>query len=146
MQAIVGFPDKLQVKVPNYLNVDEGHVKSPTMVALLGLLLKAFGLYPKQHDKENSEVRGDLVWGLIFAWIKRVPLRCLSIFPHGFGHTIQHVAVPLFPPDHIKMATAIHVLDLLNLILELRGRLKRSARAVQLFGRLAVLETHTLRY
>ena len=25
----------------------------------------------------------------------------------------------------------------------LRGRLKRSARAVQLFGRLAVLETHT---
>ena len=27
-----------------------------------------------------------------------------------------------------------------------RGRLKRSARAVQLFGRLAVLETHTLRY
>ena len=28
----------------------------------------------------------------------------------------------------------------------LRGRLKRSARVVQLFGRLAVLETHTLRY
>ena len=28
----------------------------------------------------------------------------------------------------------------------LRGRLKRSAHAVQLFGRLAVLETHTLRY
>ena len=28
----------------------------------------------------------------------------------------------------------------------LRGSLKRSARAVQLFGRLAVLETHTLRY
>ena len=27
-----------------------------------------------------------------------------------------------------------------------RGRLKRSARAVQLFGRLDVLETHTLRY
>ena len=27
-----------------------------------------------------------------------------------------------------------------------RGSLKRSARAVQLFGRLAVLETHTLRY
>ena len=26
------------------------------------------------------------------------------------------------------------------------GRLKRSARAVQLFGRLAVLETHALRY
>ena len=26
------------------------------------------------------------------------------------------------------------------------GSLKRSARAVQLFGRLAVLETHTLRY
>ena len=29
---------------------------------------------------------------------------------------------------------------------KIRGRLKRSARAVQLFGRLAVLETHTLRY
>ena len=29
---------------------------------------------------------------------------------------------------------------------ELGGSLKRSARAVQLFGRLAVLETHTLRY
>ena len=28
----------------------------------------------------------------------------------------------------------------------LRGSLKRSARAVQLFGHLAVLETHTLRY
>ena len=28
----------------------------------------------------------------------------------------------------------------------IRGSLKRSARAVQLFGRLAVLETHTLRY
>ena len=28
----------------------------------------------------------------------------------------------------------------------LRGRLKRSARAVQLFGRVAVLETHTLGY
>ena len=27
-----------------------------------------------------------------------------------------------------------------------RGRLKRNARAVQLFGRLAVLETHALRY
>ena len=27
-----------------------------------------------------------------------------------------------------------------------RGRLKRSARAVQLFGHLAVLETHTFRY
>ena len=26
------------------------------------------------------------------------------------------------------------------------GSLKRSARAMQLFGRLAVLETHTLRY
>ena len=30
--------------------------------------------------------------------------------------------------------------------LPLRGSLKRSARAVQLFGRLAVLETHSLRY
>ena len=28
----------------------------------------------------------------------------------------------------------------------LRGSLKRSVRAVQLFGRLAVLETHTLKY
>ena len=28
---------------------------------------------------------------------------------------------------------------------DFRGRLKRSARALQLFGRLAVLETHTLR-
>ena len=31
-------------------------------------------------------------------------------------------------------------------LLSIRGRLTRSARAVQLFGRLAVLETHTLRY
>ena len=31
-------------------------------------------------------------------------------------------------------------------VLQYWGRLKRSARAVQLFGRLAVLETHTLRY
>ena len=30
--------------------------------------------------------------------------------------------------------------------IRLRGRLERSARAVNLFGRLAVLETHTLRY
>ena len=29
---------------------------------------------------------------------------------------------------------------------QMRGSLKRSARAVQLFGRLAVLDTHTLRY
>ena len=31
-------------------------------------------------------------------------------------------------------------------VVSLRGSLKRSARVVQLFGRLAVLETHTLRY
>ena len=31
-------------------------------------------------------------------------------------------------------------------IVTLWGSLKRNARAVQLFGRLAVLETHTLRY
>ena len=31
-------------------------------------------------------------------------------------------------------------------ILAYRGSLKRNARAVQLFGRPAVLETHTLRY
>ena len=30
--------------------------------------------------------------------------------------------------------------------LDFRGSLKRSARAVQLFGCMAVLETHTLRY
>ena len=35
---------------------------------------------------------------------------------------------------------------LLCLVFMPRGRLKRSARAMQLFGRLAVLETHTLRF
>ena len=35
---------------------------------------------------------------------------------------------------------------LLLMSLELGGSLKRSARAVQLFGRLAVLDTHSLRY
>ena len=40
----------------------------------------------------------------------------------------------------------VHEVHNTNISLCLRGRLKRSARAVQLFGRLAVLETHTLRY
>ena len=33
-----------------------------------------------------------------------------------------------------------------GIVESVRGRLKRSARAVQLFGPLAVLETHALRY
>ena len=56
VQAIMGFPNKLSVKIPSYLNVDRGHVKSPSTIALLGSLLKWFGLCPKQPDRQNSDV------------------------------------------------------------------------------------------
>ena len=49
------------MKMPNYLNVDQRVVKSPTTDGLLGLLLKCFGLYPKECDGEKSKVPGDLV-------------------------------------------------------------------------------------
>ena len=62
VQAVVGFPEKIPMKMPNYLNVDQGDVKSPTTVGLLGLLLKCLGLCPKHPDGKNSEVPGDLVW------------------------------------------------------------------------------------
>ena len=61
IQAVVGFPEKLPMKMPNYLNLDHGLVKSPTTVGLLGLLLKCFGFCLKQPDGETSEVLGDLV-------------------------------------------------------------------------------------
>ena len=76
IQAVVGFPEKLPVKMPNYLNVDQGGVKSPTTVSLLGLLLKCFGLFPKQPDGENSEVPGDLVWILICTCLPGLPFHC----------------------------------------------------------------------
>ena len=45
-----------------------------------------------------------------------------------------------------RSAHAVQLFGRLAVLETHRGRLKRSARAVQLFGRLAVLETHTLRY
>ena len=73
------FQDKLPVKIPNYLNVDQGHVTSPTIVALLGLLLKCFGLCPKQRDRENSDVLGDLVWIPICTSLPRLPFHCNAL-------------------------------------------------------------------
>ena len=65
---------------------------------------------------------------LIFVLLGCCPLRCrvAKLVPH---FTINTLRVALY-----------------MLSLGLRGRTQRRARAVQLFGRLAVLETHTLRY
>ena len=49
------------MKIRNYLNLQQGDVKSPPTVGLLGLLLKCFGLCPKQPSGDSSEVPGDLV-------------------------------------------------------------------------------------
>ena len=65
--------------MPNYLKVDQGAVKSPTTVGLLGLLLKCFGLCPKQPDGENSEVPGDLVWILICTCLPGLPFRYSAV-------------------------------------------------------------------
>ena len=50
--------------------------------------------------------------------------------------------------DYVFPSTPVHKIGKRTMTVNLlsRGRLKRSARAVQLFGRLAVLETHTFRY
>ena len=79
IQAVVGFPEKLPVKMPNYLNVDQGAVKLPTTVCLLGLLLKCFGLCPKQPDGENSELCGDLVPILICTCLPVLPFHCSAL-------------------------------------------------------------------
>ena len=42
------------------------------------------------------------------------------------------------------LSTAVRGLAWVAVVQDPRGRLKRSACALQLFGRLAVLETHTL--
>ena len=61
--------------------------------------------------------------------------------------------LPLGPRDISRFGMGMDLLvpEVISLISKLgammvliRGSLKRSARAVQLFGRLAVLETHTL--
>ena len=66
------------------------------------------------------------------------------LFPQNFwarrggGAVMGTVIVLYYARDHVRQ-TQLH-----QLTLGLWGSLKRSARAVQLFGRLAVLETHTL--
>ena len=77
--AVVGFSEKLHAKTPNYLNVDHGALKSPMTVGLLGLLLKCFGLCPKQPDGENSEVPSDLVWILICTCLPSLPFQCTAL-------------------------------------------------------------------
>ena len=54
-----GLFDK-KIKIPNSLNVAQGHVRLLTIVALLVLLLKCFGVCPKHPSREDVPV--DLVW------------------------------------------------------------------------------------
>ena len=56
-------------------------------------------------------------------------------------HPAPHRSYLLRAPLHQRVDVALNGYDPVQ-----RGGLKRSAHAVQLFGRLAVLETHTLRY
>ena len=53
IQGVVGFLEMLPVKMPNYLNVDHGAMKSPTTVGPLVLLVKCFGLCPKQPHMQT---------------------------------------------------------------------------------------------
>ena len=80
VHAIVGVPDKLRFKMPNYITVDQGHVASPTTVALLGFLLNGLGLCPKNSDAtEVAEVPGDLVWILICTSLPGLPFQCSAL-------------------------------------------------------------------
>ena len=62
--------------MPNYLNLDQRVVKSPTTDGLLSLLLKCFGLYPKESDGEKSKVPGDLVSILICTCVHGPHFHC----------------------------------------------------------------------
>ena len=73
VQAGVGFPEKIPGKMPNYVNVDHGAVKPPTTVGLFGLLVKCFGLCPKQPDGENAKVPCDMLWILICTCMPGLP-------------------------------------------------------------------------
>ena len=78
-------------------------------------------------------------------WCRICPLmcsHCLLLCPSSRAFFRGNVSAPGIFLDPCPTG------DLLGGALRgaLRGRLKRSARAVQLFGRLAVVETHTLRY
>ena len=81
--------------------------------------------------------------------IRSMPEHCLDWSTHGnASHVIiwdkygvgKNIANCSKNPQYLPEYARCHMLR------TLWGRLKRSARAVQLFGRLAVLETHTLRY
>ena len=107
VQAVVGFPEKIPVKMPNYLNVDQGAVKSPTTVGLLCLLLKCFGLCPKQPNGENSEVLGDVVCILICTCLRGLPFHCsalLELVSVGVLFTGHKAELK----DYIKTAQAMY--------------------------------------
>ena len=44
IEAVVGFPEKLPMKKPNYFHVDQGVVSSPTTVSLLLFCCASSGL------------------------------------------------------------------------------------------------------
>ena len=74
---------------------------------------------------------------------------CARSQPHDLrGFVVQFCGVVMVLVLGVGVACTISIIIMPRCPCEvcLRGRLKRSARAVQLFGRLAVLETHTLRY
>ena len=80
IQAVVVFLDKISLKMPDNLNVDKGHLKSPTTFGQLGLLPKCVGLCPRQPDGENSEVSSDLVLILICICLLGLPFH-RSVLP-----------------------------------------------------------------
>ena len=106
VQAVVGFPEKISVDMPNDLNVDQGAVKSATMVGLLGLLLKCFGLCPKQPEGENSEVHGDLIWILICSCLPRLPFEC-SALPELVTVGVLFIGPQVEVKDYIEIVHAM---------------------------------------
>ena len=89
-------------------------------------------------------------------WTHRFEKRIMAPLVSGLSLRNNNHAPPpkIFSPNNTKIAFLCRVSWLYNVYAGhitflcsyggMRGSLKRSARAVQLFGRLAVLETHTL--
>ena len=73
---------------------------------------------------------------------RKISLQNAFCMAHCRLYTICMFTTPM-SLHFVLTKTMFHMLPSFS---SLRGSLKRSARAVQLFGRLAVLETHILRY
>ena len=90
-----------------------------------------------------------LTFGILLMQAIQLPRKMMEWMRLTFVHCAPNRTLPYFVVSKKNVVLSVLTHTFVHMCGKnclLGGRLKRSARVVQLFGRLAVLETHTLRY